>query len=686
MIVGTAGHIDHGKTALINALTGVDTDRLKEEKARGITIDLGFAYLAAPGGGIIGFIDVPGHERFVHTMLAGASGIDVALLAVAADDGVKPQTREHVAIMDLLGIRQGIVALTKCDLAGAERIHAVTEDIQRLLEGTSLSAADILPVSTLTGQGLETLRQRLFQAATEVTGRSAEGAFRLPVDRCFTLPGAGLVVTGTVVSGSVRVGDRIAISPSGLAARIRSLHVQNRAAEEGRAGDRCALNLAGEGVAKDAIGRGDVVLDPALHEPTERIDAQLRLLPGEKKSVTQWFPVRLHHAATDVGARIVLLDEEPLAPGGTTIVQLVLDRPIAAAQGDRFVLRDVSARRTLGGGRFLDLRAPARKRRRPERQLQLQALALSDPAPSLRALLTAPPHYWNWKAFVRDRALSRNERDKIARTLELVILESDAAAIVMLPAQWNEFRSRLLETLATFHADNPDLQGVGRERLRLGLIPRLPASAFIVALQTLARDGHIVRDGSFVRLVSHTIHLTKGDEALWAEIVLLLGGFARFCPPRTRDIAQALERSESSIRRLLKLVARLGRVDEVAHDHFYLRASVCAMVAIAAGIAEAVPDRMFTAAQFRDRVGTGRKVAIQILEFFDRNGVTLRRGDLRRINRHRLDLFGSAALGSETTELGRDTFPVGRPDFKSGWGSETVPRGFDSHSLPPTSK
>jgi selenocysteine-specific elongation factor len=412
----------------------------------------------------------------------------------------------------------------------------------------------------------------------------------------------------------------------------------------------------------------------------------LRLLPSEKKPINQWFPVRLHCTATEIGARIVLLDDRPLAPGGATIAQLVLDHPIAAAQGDPFVIRDVSAQRTLGGGRFLDLRAPARKRRTPERRLQLRALAFSDPVQSLRSLLAAPPHFWDWKAFVRDRAISCAERDEIVRALELTILESDAATIAMLPAHWNEFRARLLQILAAFHAENPDVQGVGRERLRLALVPRLPASAFMTGLQKLAREGSIALDGSFIRLTSHAIRLTTEDEALWAKVVPLLGGSERFRPPRTREIAHALDRSEGDIRRLLKLVARLGRVDEVAHDHFFLRTTVCEMLTLAAGMVETAADAVFTAAQFRDRVSNGRKVAIQILEFFDRHGVTLRQGDSRRINRHRLDLFGPIALGSPTTELGRDTFPVGRPDFKSGWGSETVPRGFDSHSLPPTSK
>ena len=301
---------------------------------------------------------------------------------------------------------------------------------------------------------------------------------------------------------------------------------------------------------------------------------------------------------------------------------------------------------------------------------------------SLQALLSAEPYHWDWTAFSRDHALTHAQASALAEELKLVILDSGGAMIAMLPEHWDRLGASLLEMLAQFHAENPDLQGIGRERLRLSLQPRLPARAFAVALQRLAHAGSIALDGAFIRLASHTIRLTDEDETLWGEILPLLGGEARFRPPRTRDIAGLIGADEGDIRRLLKLAARLGRVDEVAHDHFFLRETVREMVAIAADIASAEPAGAFTAAQFRDRVDNGRKVAIQILDFFDRHGVTLRRGDLRRINRHRLDLFG--ALASEPSAFGRDTFPVGRPDFKSGWGSETVPGGFDSHSLPPS--
>lgn len=641
MIVGTAGHIDHGKTSLVRALTGVDTDRLKEEKARGITIDLGFAYLPAPGGEVIGFVDVPGHERFVRTMVAGASGIDFAILAVAADDGCKPQTFEHLAILDLLGVRRGLVALTKADSVAPDRLAEAAREIRAALAGSALEEAEVLPVSAVTGEGLEVLRDRLFAAAGDAVRRPAENRFRLAIDRAFTLAGAGLVVTGTVLSGQVRVGDRVTISPSGLAARVRGLHAQNRAAEAARAGQRCALNLTGEDVAKDAIRRGDVALDPELHAPTDRIDAWLRLAPGETASLRQWFPVRLHHAAAETGARIVLLDDRPLPAGGAAAVQLVLDRPIAAAAGDRFVVRDISGQRTLGGGRFLDLRAPARKRRTPERRLQLEALALPDPADALGALLDAPPHLCDWRAFQRDRALSPPQAQALAEALDLTILEAGELETALRSERWQGFRSALLDALAAFHAEHPDLQGAGRERLRLSLQPRLPAPALGAALQRLAREAAIALDGAFVRLAGHTVRLTEADEAFWSEIEPLLGAAARFRPPRVRDLAELLGEPEGDIRRLCKLCARLGRVDEVAHDHFFLRETVREMAAIIAQLSAQAPDGAFTAPQFRDQVDNGRKVAIQILDFFDRHGVTLRRGDLRRINRHRLDLFAA---------------------------------------------
>ncbi len=671
MIVGTAGHIDHGKTSLVRALTGTDTDRLKEEKARGITLDLGFAYMPATDGAVIGFVDVPGHERLIHNMLAGASGIDFALVVVAADDGVMPQTREHLAILDLLGLDRGLVALTKIDAADPDRIAAARNGIANALLGTGLEGAEIVPVSSVTGEGVETLRARLLRADRGVLAKPAEAPFRLAVDRAFTLPGSGTIVTGTVLSGHVAAGDRLRASPSGLEVRVRGLHAQNRRAERGGPGDRCALNLVGEGVGKDTLRRGDVILAPGLHAPTDRVDVRLRLLASEARPVGQWLPVHLHHGSAEVTARVVLLGD-PIAPGTEGFAQLVLDRPIAALAGDRFVIRDTSAQRTLGGGRLLDLRAPARRRRGPERLAQLEALALPDPAAALATLLSRPPWQVDAEAFARDHGLGPEALAGLVRVGGVALSEETAGRLVR----------DLLAALADFHAGNPDLAGIGMERLRGGLDPRLPAPAFRTLLQGLAREGRIALDGAWVRLAGHEARLAPVDEELWDQVAPLLGGEARFRPPRVRDIAGLLDEPEEEIRRLLKLLARMGRLHEIAHDHFFLRDVVGEMAGIAAGLDAA--HGLFSAAEFRDRLDNGRKVAILILEFFDRHGVTLRRGDLRRVNPRRLDLFPREAGGDAApAQPGGESSPVGRPDFKSGWGRETVPGGFDSHSLPP---
>ena len=686
MIIGTAGHIDHGKTSLVRALTGVDTDRVKEEKARGVSIDLGFAYLPAPDHSVLGFVDVPGHEKFVHNMVAGATGVDSVLLVVAADDGPMPQTREHLAIVDLLGVKRGVVALTKSDLADEAARGRVSLAIAETLAGTALADAEIIPVSTTTGEGIDALRRRLFDAANQADKRSAAGRFRLAVDRSFTLAGVGTVVTGTVLSGAVAIDDIVRISPGGPIARVRSIHAQNRPARKGRTGDRCALNLAGEGVRKDVVGRGDVALDPSLHAPSDRIDVTLRLLASERKPIEQWTPVRLHHASAELGAHVVLLSDRPIEPGAKALVQLVLDRPIAAAVGDRYILRDPSARRTLGGGRLLDLRAPARKRRTPARLAQLAAHGLDDPSHALAGLLACEPHFVDLTAFARDRALAEAEIESIGSALGVVRLVTAGGVFAVTQRIAERLQESLLATLASFHAENPDLQGMGFERLRLELEPRMPAPVFASWLRGLAQVGAIALDGAWVRLPGHSVSLSPTDERLWTKVRPLLQGGGRFRPPRVRDIAGLLSAPEADIRRIMKLLSRMGKADEVAHDHFFLRETVAEMLAVALGLADRAPDGQFSAAQFRDVLDNGRKVAIQVLEFFDRHGVTLRRGDWRRMNRRRLDLIRAPAPDGEPSSLGRETSPVGRPDFKSGRGREPVLGGFDSHSLPPSSR
>ena len=628
MIVGTAGHIDHGKTALIQALTGVDADRLAEEKARGITIDLGFAYADLGDGSVTGFVDVPGHEKLIHTMVAGAGGVDLALIVIAADDGIMPQTREHLAILSLLGVTRAVVAISKADLAGPDRIAALASEIDAVLAATPMAGAPVLAVSAREGQGIAALRDLLAQAAAQTARRDAAGQARLIVDRSFTMEGAGTVVTGILRTGQVAAGDHLTISPSGQAVRVRGLRAQNRPVDRAEAGMRVALNLGG--VAKDQVGRGDVVLAPDLHAPTDRVDAVLHWIAATP--LRSGLRARLHVGTAEAEARIVPLDAE-LAGG--TLVQLVLDRPLALGWGDAFILRDGSGSRTLGGGRLLDLRPPARRRAVPERHAALAAMALAGPAEALAALLDIAPFHVALDPFLRDRALLPDAQV----TGDAVILGPAGARIALSPARLAALQGQMRDLLASHHAANPDLQGLGQEALRLSLTPRLPEPGFAALLRASTDAGQVAVEAGFVRLPDHAPQMGTGDEAIFARIQPLLAGEARFRPPRVRDIAAELDLPEFEIRRLLKLSARLGRVDQIARDHFFLRATTAEMAAIIRRLSAEAEDGWFAAPAFRDQVQNGRKVAIEILDFFDRLGLTLRRGDLRRVNPHRAQLF-----------------------------------------------
>ncbi len=639
MIVGTAGHIDHGKTSLVRALTGVDTDRLKEEQRRGITIELGFAYLPRPSGDIIGFVDVPGHERLVHTMLAGATGIDFALLVVAADDGVMPQTREHLAIIDLLGIRRGVVALSKCDVATAERLAEVDAQIRATLAGTGLADAEIIPVSTVTDEGVAELLAHLDKAAIETGVRSADGRFRLAIDRSFSLRGAGTVATGTVLSGRVSVGDRVLVSPPGIEARVRSVHAQNTSATLGLAGQRCALALVGPKIDPESVERGAVVLDPTLHNPVSRIDATLTLLASERKALSQWLPVKFHHGSAERNARVLILRSGGVGPGQTDYAQIVLDRPAAMAAGDRFILRNSAATRTIGGGVILDLRPPERNRTTPARREELNILCGGDPKRMVRQMLEAGHGIVDISAFYRDRAAAAELVEETVRDLDLVTFADGDRVVGMLQASWQRYAADAVAALGRFHAEKPDLPGLGQERLRLALAPRLPATVYVQALYRLVAEGQVALDRSWVRRPGHEVRLSDEEELIWSRIKPLLNGGERFRPPRVRDIAKAQRIDEGFLRRLFKLAARRGDVDEIAPDHYFLGPTVIEMADVARDLAASGAGGEFTVIAFRDRLDNGRKVAIQILEFFDRQGLTMRRGDIRRINPHKRDLF-----------------------------------------------
>ncbi|HEY8887077.1 MAG TPA: selenocysteine-specific translation elongation factor [Gallionella sp.] len=631
MIVGTAGHIDHGKTSLVKALTGVDADRLKEEKARGITLDLGYAYTPLPDGEVLGFIDVPGHEKLVHNMLAGATGIDFVLLVVAADDGPMPQTREHLAILDLLGMSRGAVALTKIDCVPEERVAQAQAEVESLLRGTALEGSPIFPLSAVSGAGVEPLRHYMEQAASALairheSGRPEAGNFRLAVDRCFTLAGTGTVVTGTVFSGTVRVGDQLLLSPAGIAVRVRSIHAQNRASETGLTGQRCALNLAGTDFDKQDVRRGDWVVAEPAHGPTQRLDVRLHLLAGADKPLRHWSPVHFHLGAVDVMARVALLEHDVLQPGETGLAQIVLDRTIGTLRGDRFIIRDQSASRTVGGGRVLDPFPPERKRRTPERLAVLAALERPTAHAVLQGMLEATPTGIDLDRFALSCNLSPEEAEALRCAVPMVAVDRTAFPIQV----WESLRQSVLERLAETHKLAPDMLGPDANRLRQMAAPRLARAIFASLLGTLRDEGRIMQSGPWLHLPEHRITLAPGDQIVWHKVKPLLLD-QPFQPPRVRDLANTLKVDEARMRLLLQQLAAMGEVYRVAHDHYFMPQSVEQLAAIAREIAADQADGKITASLFRDRIGTGRKLAIQILEFFDAGAVTRRAGDAHHL-------------------------------------------------------
>jgi selenocysteine-specific elongation factor len=638
MIVGTAGHIDHGKTLLVKALTGVDCDRLKEEKARGITIELGFAYEPLPEGGVLGFVDVPGHERFVHTMLAGAASIDFVVLVVAADDGVMPQTREHLQILDLLELREGLVALNKVDLVDAGRRAEAEAEIRAALAGTTLEGVDIVPVSAATGSGIEGLKRRLIEEAGSRPERGARGTFRMPVDRSFTVAGAGTVATGGIVSGAISVGESVIALPSGTEARVRAIHALGRQAEQARAGERAALNLAG--LDRNSIGRGGWLVSPGQRATSQRFDAELRLLPSEPKPLRTWTPVHLHVGTSSVQARLVLLEGETLAPGAHGLVQIVTEEALPVRGQDRFVVRDAAAERTIGGGFVIDPRGPQRFRRTPERLAHLAAIAKPEALDALSRLLDLAPGIVDLTTFATDRGLADAETAELVELIEPVEAAVGATRYIALPATVETLAAPIEAALANFHAASPERPGIAEDRLRLALPQRLPKPMLRAVVAMLAPSGRVVAQGGLVRLASHSSSLGAADQRLWERLERLIGGEARFRPPQVRELAEATGQPLANVRKLLKTMARLGAVVEIATDRFFLKPALAELGRLAGELAAANETRAFTAAEFRDRAGSGRNVGIQILEHFDRRGLTLRQGDVRRVVKDPAVVFG----------------------------------------------
>jgi selenocysteine-specific elongation factor len=658
MIVATAGHVDHGKSSLLRALTGADTDRLAEEKRRGMTIDLGFAWADLGAGEPVGFVDVPGHERFVRNMLAGVNRVDLALLVVAADDGPMPQTREHLAILGLLGARDLAVALTKIDRVDPTRMAEARREIVALLADTRWPSAPIFPVATPAGLGLDTLRNFVAGTAAQVRPAVPRGHFRMSIDRAFTVTGAGLVVTGTVLSGCVAVGASLQVSPAGTAARVRGIHASGRPATEAREGQRCALNIAGPSLHAEAVARGQWLLAAPLHAPVSRIDVRLRWLDTAGGPRSARSALQLHLGTAAVGALLARLGaaaDDATSDTGE-FAQLLLERPVSALRGDRFVLRDPASQRTLGGGEIIDPFAPARGRSRPARRAQLRALAIDEPAPALAALLADAPAGIEAEPFERAWNLDDAAAWAAADQAGALRRRIDAQTRLLAPAAWRAWQADLLAVLAHDHAQQPARLGpteaellraaVTARRSQLGdreAWPERTRTAQAVAraaLGELLAEGAIVREAMHLRLPDHVARLAPEDAARLARLMPLLRD-SLLRPPIAGELATALGGTRDEMIAFLRRMAALGHVLPIAPNRFFAPEALAALAQVARELAAASPDGSFEAAAYRDAAGIGRNLTIEVLEFLDRAGITVFAGERRRI-------AGGAVVGCAT--------------------------------------
>lgn len=601
MIIATAGHVDHGKTTLLQALTGINADRLPEEKSRGMTIDLGYAYWPQPDGRVLGFIDVPGHEKFLSNMLAGVGGIDHALLVVACDDGVMAQTREHLAILQLTGNPTLTVALTKVDRVDAARIEEVRREVADVLREYGFEQATLFETAATENRGIDALRDHLRQLTAREHPENQR--FRLAIDRAFTVKGAGLVVTGTALSGDVRVGDTLWLTGMDTPMRVRGLHAQNQPVEQAHGGQRIALNIAGA-AQKEDLNRGDWLLSEAPPAPSERVIVELQ----SHVPLTQWQPLHIHHAASHITGRVSLLEDN--------LAELVLDAPLWLADNDRLVLRDISAKVTLAGARVVTLNSPRRGKRKPEYLAWIAALALAkEDAQALAVHLTRDAV--NLRDFAWARQLSPQGLEKLIAQPGF-ILAGDSLLDAPLAARWQR---KLLDALAIYHEQHKDEPGPGRERLRRIALPMEDEALVLTLIEQMRESGVIASHHGWLHLPDHKAGFTDEQQAVWQKAAPLFGDE----PWWVRDLATQTATDENTMRSVLRLAAQQGMITAIVKDRYYRNDRI---VTFASMIRELDQEKGSTcAADFRDKLNVGRKLAIQILEYFNRIGFTRRRGN-----------------------------------------------------------
>ena len=638
MIIATAGHVDHGKTELIKALTGTDTDRLPEEKARGLSIDLGFAYESLPDNKTLGFVDVPGHEKFIRNMLAGVGGIDLGLLVVAADDGVMPQTREHFAILDLLGIERCVVAITKIDRVDDDRILQVQNQVEKLLGDAGHTEVAIYPVCAPDNDGVDALKNDLGQIANDVIPRALGGHFRMAIDRVFTLKGVGLVITGMVFSGTANIDDILVLSSNGASVRVRGIRSHDKVSDHTQAGERCAINITGRGISENSVHRGDWIMHSNLYAPTRRIDVNLRVLESEARSLKHWTPTHLHIGADHLPARVAVLTGGAIAAGDRGLVQLVLQRDAFVVHGDRFVLRDQSAQRTIAGGHVVDPFSPKRGRGRPTRIEALRAMDHRDSGDVLGALSAISAKGVALTSFAVAHNLSAQQIDVMIESLSLLRVGRYPDEWIFGESQWRDLLMGIERVVSSSHQSRPALPGVSLKDIQLGIKPHIEMPVVEEAIAFLINSNRMGRRGAWIHLPSHVIEVSEFDRKLWSCVSTILAPKSG-SPLSLNQAAEALEVDKKTLETSLKNAVKVGEMVMVAKNR-YLPISYVARLGYAVeALSISIADGVFTVAEYCKWIKTGRNFAIDLLEYFDRLGFTVRVENNRRIKRPAANFF-----------------------------------------------
>ncbi len=637
IILGTAGHVDHGKTSLIRALTGIETDRLKEEKKRGITIELGFAHLDLPCGHRLGIVDVPGHEKFIRNMVAGAAGMDMVAFIIAADEGIMPQTVEHFDICKLLGVRDGLIILTKKDMVEPEWLEMVEEEVREFFRNSFLEDAPILSVSSVTGEGIEEIKKALDDKVRAMDFQEEFGPFRLAVDRVFSMKGFGTVITGTSLSGRISTGDELMFYPGGATARIRGIQVHGQDVEVIEAGHRTAINL--QGMEKEEINRGDMAATPGSMKPSIRLDCRLHYLNSAEKELSNRTLVRVHVGTREVLGRVILMETDAVLPGEDANVQLLLQEPVAVWPGDHYVVRSYSPITTIGGGVIFN-NAPKKRKRTLERDREKNRAVFAlynSGTPEEKLLLFLEEA--GFEGIVADELATRlgifgKKLKKLLQqpisTGKIMVVESDRQRLVAAPVR-EKLTSAMETILARYHEENPLKSGLAKEELRSQLRPPVDGKLFAYALNLLSKQGKIVQEEAEVRLSGHEVTLQVDEQAMQEELGTLYRE-AGLRPPNLKDVlARFAEFPEAQIRQVLDLLLQKGEIIKV-NEALYFHASAIEELKEQL-VAFIRREGDIDAPRFKEMTGLTRKFSIPLLEYFDKIKLTIRIDDKRVLRR-----------------------------------------------------